>query len=270
MAEPTRLDSSVTADPVDRDSRAEALLVEGLDRYFAGKYDEAIHLWTRVLFFDRSHARARAYIDRARSAMAERQRRFDEMVHRAEDLLAGGQIEQARLLLSQAAASGGDDERAAEMRTRIDRADRARGYAGTSPAAVVDAIPLGPSIRGSSRGARVLITSGAVALALVAGVVVSPVVERWFAGRVSSSGPVAAGVPVSQKILSSSEVALVRARTLYARGRLAEALQALDRVQTDSPGWADADQLRVEIQRILLASRRGLASPAVTSTAGRP
>ena len=37
-------------------------------------YEQAIHVWTRVLFLDRGHARARAYIERARSALAERQR----------------------------------------------------------------------------------------------------------------------------------------------------------------------------------------------------
>jgi hypothetical protein len=30
----------------------------GLDHYFAAQYDFAIQVWTRVLFLDRSHARA--------------------------------------------------------------------------------------------------------------------------------------------------------------------------------------------------------------------
>jgi len=46
---------------------------------------------------------------------------------------------------------------------------------------------------------------------------------------------------------------LLRARTLYARGRLAEALRALDRVSSiEARGVADA--LRVEIQTALLAT----------------
>ena len=44
----------------DRLGQAEALLVDGLDCYFAARYEDAIHIWTRVLFLDRSHARARA------------------------------------------------------------------------------------------------------------------------------------------------------------------------------------------------------------------
>ena len=56
-AHQTRVDADL---PVNE--TIESLLVAGLDRYFAGDYDGAIHAWTRVLFLDRRHARARAYI----------------------------------------------------------------------------------------------------------------------------------------------------------------------------------------------------------------
>jgi cytochrome c-type biogenesis protein CcmH/NrfG len=62
----------------DRDAKIEQLLLSGLDHYFASQYDQAINVWTRVLFLDRSHARARAYIERARSALAEQQRESEE------------------------------------------------------------------------------------------------------------------------------------------------------------------------------------------------
>jgi thioesterase domain-containing protein len=63
-------------------------------------------------------------------------------------------------------------------------------------------------------------------------------------------------------VLSTTDVAFVRARTLYARGRLAEALVALDQVEMQDTRRAEADKLRVEIQQLLLATRRGSASPA--------
>ena len=88
MTEPDRLESSLGA--AHRDSQTEALLVDGLDRYFNGQYYEAINLWTRVLFIDRSHARARAYIDRARTALAERQRHVEELLHTANELVTRG------------------------------------------------------------------------------------------------------------------------------------------------------------------------------------
>ncbi len=58
----------------DRAALIEQLLLAGLDQYFSGQYEQAIHVWTRVFFLDRGHARARAYIERARGALAERQR----------------------------------------------------------------------------------------------------------------------------------------------------------------------------------------------------
>lgn len=67
-----------------RDTRVEQLLLAGLDRYFAGELERAIQVWSRVFFLDRGHARARAYIERARGALAERQREAEARVYRPE------------------------------------------------------------------------------------------------------------------------------------------------------------------------------------------
>ena len=104
----------------------ESLLVEGLDRYFLGRHEEAVHIWTRVLFLDRSHPRARAYIDRARTALAERQRRSEELLHASQALLEQGRTSAARQLLTEAIAATGDDERASALRMRLDRVERAQ------------------------------------------------------------------------------------------------------------------------------------------------
>src|SRR5262245_54315786 len=143
MVDPKRLDSGPTPEAADRDSRAEALLVEGLDRYFRGRYEDAIHIWTRVLFLDRSHARARAYIDRARTAIAERQRRSDEMLHASDALLDQGQTDAARQMLTEAVAATGDDEHASALRVNLERIERARSDRRTTADAggVSDAVP---------------------------------------------------------------------------------------------------------------------------------
>src|SRR6185369_9454672 len=54
--------------PVDRDAKIEQLLLLGLDHYFAARYELAINVWTRALFIDRSHPRARLYRPRAQRA----------------------------------------------------------------------------------------------------------------------------------------------------------------------------------------------------------
>ena len=239
----------------DRDSRAEMLLVEGLDRYFAGQYEDAIHVWTRVLFLDRSHARARAYIDRARTALAERQRRTEEMLHATSELLAQGQTGRARALLSQAEAASGDDQHTAALRAQLERVERASLDAvHPHPApATGGAVPIRPRHRWSATRAM----AGALALAAVAllAAVGVLVLQAWLAVSTQPL-PVLTRTP-ALPVLSSSEVALVRARTLYARGRLAEALLALDQVQTQDARRSEADKLRVEIQQLLLATRRG-------------
>ena len=84
MTDPLRSDRLPVAADVperDRDARIEELLLAGLDHYFSEQHELAINVWTRVLFIDRGHARARAYIERARSAVAERQRKGDELLH---------------------------------------------------------------------------------------------------------------------------------------------------------------------------------------------
>ena len=89
----------------------------------------------------------------------------------------------------------------------------------------------------------------------------------WLIGRLAFPWQPAepAGAPAvvtasAVRVLTSSDVALVRARTFYARGRLADALRALDRVAIDSELRVEADQLRVEIQRLLLAADAERAS----------
>ena len=62
MTEPKRTDPERTpGSPDDRDraTRIEELLVSGLDHYFAADYEQAINIWTRVVFLERDHDRAR-------------------------------------------------------------------------------------------------------------------------------------------------------------------------------------------------------------------
>ena len=126
MTDPKRLPSSIAdAEGTGKDSRVDALLVEGLDRYFHGQFEDAIHLWTRVLFLDRTHASARAYIDRARGALAERQRHAEVALQQVATLLAQGRAAEARQRLQQAALTLGEDERTAALRVRLERLDRA-------------------------------------------------------------------------------------------------------------------------------------------------
>src|SRR3954451_2114233 len=95
MADPLR-------DPESSESRIEELLLAGLDHYFNGQHELAIGVWTRVLFLDRGHARARAYIERARGAVAERQREGEELLQTGVAAFQRGDVADARRLLNSA------------------------------------------------------------------------------------------------------------------------------------------------------------------------
>ena len=102
MSDPLRSDRHAVPAEVqerDRDARVEQLLLTGLDHYFAGQHELAISVWTRVLFLNHGHARAKAYIERARSAISERQREGDELLHGGIEAFARGDGAAARRLL---------------------------------------------------------------------------------------------------------------------------------------------------------------------------
>ena len=126
----------------ERDAKIESLLIAGLDQYFASHYAQAIDIWTRALFLDRNHARARAYIDRARSAMAEQQRESEELLHNGVAAFERGEIEAARQMLNAAVQRGGAHDVALAFLTRIDRIHAATSSgAGADGAAVEIAVP---------------------------------------------------------------------------------------------------------------------------------
>ena len=151
MAESKRLPLSHQDEAALRARQIETLLDEGLERYFAGRHEEAIHLWTRVLFLDRSHARAHAYIERARTAMAELQRRSDELLQASRELLEQGETEAARQLLSEAMSASGDHLQASALRVRLERLERVQAFGDVNPG--VTGVP-DPVVRWFRRGGR--------------------------------------------------------------------------------------------------------------------
>src|SRR5688500_2570649 len=141
--------SSIDGD-AERDAKIESLLLSGLDHYFASDYAQAVDVWTRALFLDRQHARARAYIERARSALAEQQRESDELLHNGVAAFERGEIEKARQLLNAAVERGGAHEVALAFLTRIDRLSAA-APATPPPSAAPARLPSAPSAAPATR-----------------------------------------------------------------------------------------------------------------------
>ncbi len=271
MTEPQRFDRH--ADPAalperEREARVEELLLTGLDHYFAGQHDLAINVWTRVLFLDRGHARARAYIERARSAISERQREGEELLHSGAAAFDRGDPGAARRLLTSAMERGAAGDEAFSLLDRIDRLEAAQASAEARGDYLQPAHDAGEDTAGSRSTGRARLAWAA--FGLVAGMILASLGgmylwthrSEWLAlGGVSS--PAGAIRPPDEPLPlpAPSEVWLARARALHARGRLHEALQVLDAIRPGDALRPDADQERATIQTELLAATRGGIAP---------
>jgi tetratricopeptide (TPR) repeat protein len=271
MSDPLRIDGSrAHADVVsasERDAKIEQLLLVGLDHYFAARYELAINVWTRALFLDRSHARARAYIDRARSALAERQRESEELLQNGVAAFQRGEGGEARRLLQAAIDGGAPSEEALAVLDRLNRLEPASTPVISPPA---ERTSRGRTQQGSRAVTHPLGSLGLISIILVAvamtglAAVIAWNVVDWrsigvFAGVTerSESSPAVASAPVpvdaSLPLPKRGETALLRARALAAGGHLRDALVTLDAVRPTDPELAEANQLRADIQQQLLA-----------------
>jgi tetratricopeptide (TPR) repeat protein len=257
-AKPTSDTTSPGVGDAERDAKIESLLIAGLDQYFAAHYTQAIDIWTRALFLDRNHARARAYIDRARSAMAEQQRESEELLHNGVAAFERGELEAARQMLNAAVQRGGAHDVALAFLTRIDRI-HAAAAATSTPAALPSKAPFRPRAAASARPASVW--SSVVVILLLAAAAAAAIaswdqLREWIPALSTGSQDGLAHVRVVEEPLvvpRSSDVALDRARSLFASGRPYDALRALELVRPTDPLRGDADKLKEAIQRELLA-----------------
>jgi hypothetical protein len=206
-----------------------------------------------VAFLERGHGRARAYIERARGALAEQQRESEELVHTGVEAYKAGDLRAARELLTRALAEGGANATALMFLQRLGHSEAA-----TQPP------PAGTSRHRSLRGGlhaevasertnwfpTVLLSAAIIAVVLL----LAQPIASWL-GEL----PVAAPVVRSERIeplpiVRGSEARVARARELYSAGRLRDALRFLDEIDIADPLRPEADQLKTVVQRDLLAT----------------
>lgn len=260
MSDPLRTDTSrplEAASTGDRDAKIEQLLLLGLDHYFAARYDQAIHVWTRALFLDRTHPRARAYIDRARSALAERQRRSEELLHSGAAAFHEGDAGRARSLLLAAIDGGANPDEASALLDRLARLETVAGANGARPVARPHARPVAdamPARRSSAAWALSALTLAAIAAVVFLAVDWQPV-RAVLLPDLETIPQAQAPTPHEPTPAPPrrGELAVARAHALIAGGHLHDALDLLARVGPTDPLRSDADRLTADIQRQLLA-----------------
>jgi tetratricopeptide (TPR) repeat protein len=275
MSDPLRTDPSRALEPVsdaERDAKIEQLLLAGLDHYFAAQYEQAINVWTRALFLDRNHARARAYIDRARSALAERQRESEELLQSGVAAFNRGAGEEARRLLQAAINQGAPSDEALAVLGRLDRLEH--GQAAPQDGTRDVRLRMLPNPR-ATRASRVALIAMAVLIVVIVGAGLFAAVAARSDWRLllelpkvpGTSPPLPAFGEAKLPLPRRGEMALGRARALVMSGRLRDALTALEAVRPTDPEKSEADRVRAEIQKQLIALA-DVPVPAADSATG--
>jgi len=281
MSEAYRTDSAHAPEAPpgpDRDAKIEQLLLVGLDHYFAGRYEHAINVWTRALFLDRSHARARAYIERARSALAEGQRESEELLQTGVAAFQRGDGSEARRLLRSAIDRGAPAEEALALLERLDRLDATTSPVVSNPPARTFAITSPVEVAHAPRRFAAKLAVAATLLALVALATYTVATSNrfdWLALLALDDAPTTAvTAPLPREIVPPpprrGELSLTRARALAAAGHLRDALGTLDGVRPTDPERPDADRLRADIQRQLISLVSLPPSAPAADGDGRP
>jgi tetratricopeptide (TPR) repeat protein len=265
----------------DASSRSSELFCQGEELFGSGQYHQAIHVWTRILFIDRGNSEAKLRIDKAKEAIAERQRILDAEIAEAKDLFDAGEIEGARACVRSVLELDGGHGEASALAAAIELLDRrseprpnpTRPTEGVGAVAVPDKtvppkgvvfkVPKAPRAR-SSRGARaggsrLKMTAFVSAAVLIFAVSALYLATNWEA--IVSGGALdrAAGATAAPLLDASaapppdlSEIRYYNGERLFAQERYREALVELRRVERDSRVVAEARRLILRIEDRLL------------------
>ena len=182
MADPVRSPnaSDRSLSDAEREARIEELLLSGLDHYFSGRYEQAINIWTRVAFLERRHGRARAYIERARSALAERQRESEELLHGGVAAYNAGDLAAARDLLSRAVEQGDPSDTALAFLQRLTRLEAAA--AALDATTVAGPLPASREVKATEQQRTNWVLTIAVSAAIAAAILfLTRPVASWLA-----------------------------------------------------------------------------------------
>jgi tetratricopeptide (TPR) repeat protein len=253
MTEPQPTEAEGSPSGPSREARIERLLLAGLDHYFAGKYEQAIDVWSRVAFLERGHGRARAYIERARRAEAERQRESEELVEAGVAAYHAGQLKTARELLTRSVADGRPHETALLFLQRLNQLEAAGVAEVEAERPRLAGRGANPAAKARTDWTSTILTSAALAAAIM---VVRLPVASWLAEFPVTTPAVAGPGEEILPVVSEAEVLLRRVQALRQEGRLHEALAVLERIGLSDGRRAEADDLKAAIQRELLGTPR--------------
>jgi tetratricopeptide (TPR) repeat protein len=266
---------TVEAPPAaDAGSRTEALFRQGEEHFAAGEYQQAIHVWTRILFVDRGNLRVREALDEAKKVIAERQRRLDLDCAEAQRLFDGGDVEGARKAARAVLATDASHVEANHLEEKIAALERrnepARALPVGSPAesgpskGIVIRVPR--TERAPSNAVRPIVPHGKMIAFIAAALVVFAasalyLYQNWegivsdgqFRRPVAPEASPGAEGPLAP-VPDLDELRYFDGERLFQQGRYREALAKLSRIARGSPVTAEARSLILRIEERLLRS----------------
>jgi tetratricopeptide (TPR) repeat protein len=240
------------------------LLRQGEEHYCDGQYQQAIHVWTRILFIDRGNTEARGRIDKAKQALAELQRKLEaEAAASRADAEAppAGDLPPEPAPVTEPVAPANEIEAspppaapsttAPPAKTVVIRVRRTRNQVASSA----------PASRAGSAPGMALFLLGV--LVVFAGSAVflrsnwESIVSDGPFGRESRLGAAALSDRPVPVVPDLSELHYFRGERLFVEGRYREALAELRLVDRGSKVMADARSLVLRIEDRLLRGPSG-------------
>lgn len=268
--------------PSESNLKTEELYRQGEELFDKGLFQRAVHVWTRILFLDRGNAEVRKAIDRAKRALAERQRRLDADVAAAGRALEEDSIEEARRQIRAVLAIDPRHVEGLQIAERIAARDR-RKEDGTSGRAnlplevaptstkrgLLVRVPKKTPARPATAASPLKMAVFVLASVLLFGVGALYLYLNWDSfvsdgAFANSTSPVALSDPESPALPDPAELRYFNGARLFAKGRYREALSELGLVDRSSPSAERARSLILRIEERLL---RG-ASEEVDPTSG--
>lgn len=272
-------------------SKTDELYHQGDELYSMGLYEQAIHVWTRILFLDKSHPGAKRAIERATRAVSERQRVLDEELAVASRLIDRGDLVGASTKVRNVLSA---DPRNSEGHQLVERiaAKKRRVDVGGAPAVAEPAVnqelpaakrglllrvsrSVTPRYSSGAGGSRLKMAAFALGTILVFATGALYLHLNWES--IVSDGAFAVGAesivgsdePEPAFVPGPSELRYYNGARLFAKGRYREALSELALVEDGTPVAEKARGLILRIEEKLLRGAEEFQAPSDDSVEPR-
>lgn len=233
--------------------KIEGLLAEGRALMASGRPRDAALVFERVLLLAPSDPAARAGIDAAQAAAAERARDLDARLDAVEMRIEEGSHTGARALIDAVVREGGDTHRAAAL---LDRIPIPPGWFSLRRADGEGSLPAPPTISPTGRS-RLFLGLACGAVFLLLGVAVAAYWDSLMQRLRQAPRPQQASVshPADPRPRAEDQT-IAAARRHLAEGDPARAVALLDNVHPQQPSYPFARQLRGQAEQALRGPRR--------------